>query len=91
MLLCLQRPHRLAKVRDLPAGHAEVEQTQPCDRATHPARRDGVLQTLQADLLRGVEQKIVIAPVAQPKRVNPRQQRQHGARLKAQDDVKDDR
>ena len=77
-------------MHDLPEGDPQVEQAQTRHRAAHPAGRDGVLYALQSGLLRRVEEKVVVAPIAQSERVNPRQQREHNADFEAQDDVEDD-
>lgn len=75
---------------DLPEGDPQIEQSEPRHSAAHPARRDGMLQALQSGLLRRIKQKIVVAPIAQPEGMQPRQQCEHNADFEAQDNVEDD-
>ena len=86
----LERADGLTKMRDLPEGDPQIKQPQPRHRAAHPAGCDRLLQALQSGLLRRVEQKIVVAPIAQPEGMQPRQQREHNANFEAQDNVEDD-
>jgi hypothetical protein len=80
----------------LPEGYDQIQNAYAADSAAHPARRYHWTQALQAHLLRSVEQEKVVAPIAQPKRrqkrqdVNPRQEGQHEADFQAQDNVEDD-
>ena len=75
-------------MRDLPESDTEIEQPEPRHSAAHPAGSDGSLKTHESGLVRRVDEEIVIRPVAQPERMNPRQEREHDAHFKAQDDVK---
>lgn len=47
---------------------------------------------MHAGFARGVKEKIVVAPVAQPKRAlrNPRQERKHNADFQAEDNIEND-
>lgn len=74
----------------LPDGYREVEHAEARHGAAHPAGGDGQLEAVKPCLARGEEEKIVIAPIAQPERMRPGQERQHDAYLQAQDNVKDD-
>jgi hypothetical protein len=76
-------------MRKLPESYPEVEQADPRHCAAHPARRDSMLQALQTRLLCRVKKEVVVAPIAQSERVNPRQQCEHNADFEAQDDVED--
>lgn len=42
-----------------------------------------MLQARESGLMGGVYQEVVVGPVAQPERVNPRQEREHDAHFKA--------
>ena len=79
-------------MEDFPKGNPDVQQTDAGDRAAHPTRSNHGLNDLHAGFSRRVEQKIIVAPVAQAQRSlrNPRQQRKHNANFEAKDDVKDD-
>jgi len=82
--------HAAAEVSDLPEGQTEVDEAESGHCAARPAGSDGLLQNVKPRLLRHVDEKEVVAPIAQAERVHPRQERQHDARFQAQDDVKDD-
>lgn len=81
-------------MRYLPEGDHKVEHPDAAHSAAHPTRGDHGSQTLQSGLLCGIEQEIVVAPVAQPKvirqQMKPRQESQHKADFQAQDNIKDD-
>jgi hypothetical protein len=49
-----------------------------------------VLQAHQPCLARGIEQQVVVAPIAQAEGMNPRQKGEHDAHFETQDDEKDD-
>lgn len=84
-------------MRYFPEGNHQIENADAAHSAAHPARGYDRAQSLQAGLLRGVEQEIVIAPIAQTERrqerqnMNPRQEGQHDADFQAQDNVENDR
>lgn len=50
-----------------------------------------MLQTLQTSPARGIEQKVIVAPIAQTKRtlVNPGHEHERHADLKAQHDIEE--
>lgn len=90
-MILLQRAHGLAEMGHLPEGYAEVEHAESGHGPTDPAGVDRHLQALRAGLVRRVNQKEIIAPIAQAERVRPpRQERQHEADFEAQDNVEDD-
>lgn len=80
------------EVEDFPKGHAEIEQAETGHGAAYPARGHHALQSIKSRLARRVEQKIIIAPVAQTEKTlrNPGQQREHNANFQAKNDVKND-
>ena len=82
---------RVLKIENLPKCHAEIQQSEAGHGAAHPARSDYGLQAIESGLARGVEEKIVVAPIAEAEKVlrNPGQQREHNANFQAKDDVKD--
>ena len=80
------------EVEDLPKSHAEIEQAETGHGAANPAGGDHALQSIKSGFARRVEQKIIIAPVAQTEKTlwNPRQQREHNADFQAKNNVKND-
>src|SRR5689334_18806941 len=88
--LVLQSSNGAFEVEDLPECDAEIQQPDTTYRATHPTGSDYCLQTLNACRARSIQQKVVVAPIADsPHSVRP--PRRHGeknANLEAQDDVK---
>ena len=88
--LALQSPHCFAEVEYLPERDAEIQKANTTHRTAHPARSDHRLQTLNASLVRSIQQKVIVAPIADsPHAVRP--PRRHGekdANLEAQDDIK---
>src|SRR5215203_5049618 len=87
----LKFAHGLVEVEYLPEGHREIEQANARHGAAHPSRGDRVLEPHQTRLLRDHDEEEVVAPVAHPQRLPPRQQRQKDAGLQAQEDVEDNR
>lgn len=83
-------------MRYLPEGYHQIQDSYAAHSAAYPTRRDDRAQALQASLLRSVEKKIIVAPIAQTQRrqerhdMNPRQKRQHDADFQAQDNIEDD-
>ena len=81
----------LLEVENFPKRDPDIQQTEAGDCAAHPSRRNHGLQQ-RAGLARRVQQKIIVAPVAETQRAlrRPGQQRQHDANFKAKDNIKDD-
>ena len=76
-----------------PESNPDVQETNASHCPTYPTGRHNSLQRIHAGFARGVQQKIVIAPVAHnPESTlrNPRQEREHNADLKAEDDIEND-
>ena len=73
-----------------PEGNSDIQQADSGNCSAHPPRSDYRLNRVHAGLARGVQKKIIVAPIAQPQRAlrNPRQQRKHNANFKAEDDIK---
>lgn len=84
--------HSLLEMKYLPKGDSKVQQTDAGHSAAHPAGSNYSLQTLHAGYPYGVQEKIIVAPIAHPKRAlrNPRQERQKDADLQAEDDIEND-
>jgi len=82
----------LLEMKYFPEGYPDVQKTNPSHCATHPAGGNHSLQRINARFARGVQQKIVVAPVAQPERTlrNPRQESEHNADFQAKDNIKND-
>jgi len=79
------------EVKDLPESDSEIQDPNATDRAAHPTGSDDGLQSMTAGLAGSIQQKIVIAPVADaPHAVRPpRRHREKDSNLEAEDDVKD--
>lgn len=56
---------RILEVEDLPKRHADINQTETSNGAANPTGRDEALQAIEAGLTRGVEQEVIVAPIAQ--------------------------
>lgn len=56
---------RVLEVEDFPKRHADIQQTEAGNGTTNPARRDEALQAIKAGLTRGIEEEVVVAPIAQ--------------------------
>ena len=88
--LVLQSSDGATEVEDFPERDAEIQKSDTADCAPHPTGSDHCLQTLNACLAGSIQQKVVVAPIADsPHSVRP--PRRHGeknANLEAQDDVK---
>ena len=89
--LILQSSDCAFEVEDLPERDAEIQKSDTAHRAAHPTGSDHCLQTLNACRAGSIQQKVVVAPIADsPHSVWP--PGRHGkkdADLKAKDDVKD--
>jgi len=74
-----------------PEGHAQVQYTKTCDCPPDPARGHHILQTIKPGLTCGIQQKIVVSPIAKAEKSlrNPGQQSEHEANLQAKDNVED--
>src|SRR6266511_5889753 len=72
-----ERSHSLSKVEYFPEGNSNIQDADAGNCSTHPSRSDHRLQRMQAGLTRGIQQEIIVAPVAEAERAlrNPRQQR----------------
>ena len=89
--LVLQSSDGAFEVEDLPERDAEIQKSDTTHRAAHPTGRDHCLQTLNACRARSIQQKVVVAPVAQtPHSLRPpRKNRKEYSYLKAENDVED--
>ena len=76
----------------LPKGDPDVQKADAGNCPTYPSRSNYDLQRVHARLARGVQKKIVVAPVAQAERAlrDPRQEGKDKANLQAEDDIKND-
>lgn len=76
----------------LPESDPNIQETHTSHCPTHPPRSNYSLQSMHAGLPRRVQEKIVVAPVAQAERAlrNPRQEREHNADFQAENDIEDD-
>lgn len=85
----MKSTYRLPEMRDLPKSDQEIEHSKTCDSTAHPARRNGLLQSLHSSLMRCIDEKVVITPVAQAKSAlrNPRQESEHDAHFQAKEDI----
>lgn len=61
----LQSVERILEIEDFPKRHTEIQQTETSNGPANPTGRDEALQAIEAGLTRGVEEKIVVAPIAQ--------------------------
>ncbi len=77
------------EVENLPERDAEVQKADAAHRAAHPTGSDHSLQTLNTRLARSIQQKIVVAPIADsPHSVRPPgRNREKDADFEAEDDV----
>ena len=82
----------LLEMEYFPKGDPDIQEPDAGNRSAHPARGNYGLQCMHAGFARGVQEKVVVAPVAQSKRAlrNPRQERQHNANLQAEDNIEND-
>ena len=82
----------LLEMKYFPEGDPDVQETNASHCSTYPSGGNDSLQCVNAGFARGVQQKIVVAPVAQPESAlrNPRQEREHNADLQAEDDIEND-
>ena len=79
-------------MENLPEGDPDIQDTDASHCTANPAGSNYSLQRMHAGFARGVQEKIIIAPVAQAKRAlrNPRQQHEHQADFQAENDIEDD-
>lgn len=77
------------EVEYLPKRHAEIQQSQTSYCPAHPAGSNEALQAVESGFPGGVEQEVVVAPIAQPQKAlrNPWQERENYANFQAKDDV----
>ena len=83
----------LLEMEYFPESNPDVQETNASHCPTNPSGGNNGLQGIHAGFARGVQQKIVIAPVAHnPESAlrNPRQEREHNADLQAEDDIEND-
>ncbi len=76
-----------------PESNPDVQETNASHCPTHPSGGNHSLQRIHAGFARGVQQKIVIAPVThytESALRNPGQEREHDADLQAEDDIEND-
>lgn len=83
---------RIFEVEDLPEGHAQIDQAETGYGAAHPAGSYYALQAVESGFPGRIEQKIIIAPVAQAEEAlrDPGQQCEHNAYFQAKNDVEND-
>jgi len=76
----------------LPKGDPDIQQSDARYGSADPSRRDHSLQRMYPGFAGGVEQEIVVSPVAQAESAlrNPRQQRKHQTNFQAENDIEDD-
>src|SRR5215213_2055668 len=88
--LVLQSSDGAFEVEDLPERDAHIQKPDTTDRAAHPTGSDYCLQPLNTCLAGSIQQKVVVAPIADsPHAVRPpRRHRKKDANLEAQNDVK---
>src|ERR1043165_4718962 len=88
--LVLQGRDSAFEVEDLPERDAEIQESDTTHRAAHPPGSDHCLQTLNTCFVGSIQQKVVVAPIADsPHSVwPPRRHGKENANLEAQDDVK---
>src|SRR5215213_2520830 len=88
--LVLQSSDGALEVENLPERDPEIQESDTAHRAAHPTGSDHCLQTLNTCLAGSIQQKVVVAPVADaPHAVRPpRRHREKDPNLEAQDDVK---
>ena len=82
----------LSEMKYFPEGNPDIQETNAGNSATHPSGSNYSLQRIHAGFARGVNQKIVVAPVAQPESAlrNPRQECENYADFQAEDDIEND-
>lgn len=74
-----------------PESDSQVQHSDARYGAAHPPGCDDSRQTIEAGFVRGVKQKVVVAPIAQAKKAlrDPWHERQHQANLEAKNDIED--
>lgn len=79
-------------MKDFPEGNTKIQESDTADSASDPTGRDHRLYSMNAGRARSIQQKKVVAPVADaPHAVRPPgPYREKGPNLKAQDDIKND-
>lgn len=87
----LQSDNGAFEVEDLPESNSEIQESDATHCTTNPARSDDGLQALNASLACGIQQEIIVTPVADSPHPMwpPRRHGEKNADLEAQDDVKD--
>jgi len=85
----LQSDDSTFEVEDLPERNAEIQKPDTANRAANPAGSNHSLQSLNARFARRIEQKIIVAPIADaPHAVRPPwRHREKDTNLEAQDNV----
>src|SRR5215213_4125829 len=88
--LVLQSSDGAFEVEDLPERDAEIQKSDTTHGAAYPAGSDHCLQTLNAGLVSSIQQKVIVAPIADsPHSMRPPgRNREKDADLKAKNDVK---
>src|SRR6185312_4052940 len=75
--LVLQSSDGAFEVENLPEGDPEIQESDTTHRAAHPTGGDYCLQTLNTCLAGSIQQKVIVAPIADsPHAVRP--PRRHG-------------
>src|SRR5215211_7736657 len=87
--LVLQGSDGAFEVENLPERYPEIQKSDTANRAAHPTGSDHCLQTLNTCLAGSIQQKVVVAPIADsPHAVRPpRRHREKDPNLEAQNDV----
>ncbi len=88
----LQRGDCLIEMKNFPDSDAEIQQPDAAHRTAYPTGGDDSLQPLNPRLLRGIQEKEVVAPVAKtPHSLRPpRRNRQRQPDLETENNVKND-
>ena len=88
--LVLQSSDGAFEVENLPERNTEIQEPDATHRAAHPAGGDHRLQTLNTRLARSIQEKVVVAPIADPPHAMrpPRRHSEKDADLETEDDVK---
>jgi len=61
----LECPDALLEMEYFPESNCDVENTDTADGSSHPSGSDYALQAIHSRLAGGVEEKVIISPVAQ--------------------------
>jgi hypothetical protein len=79
-------------MKDLPKSDANIQDANAANCAAHPTRGYNILESVHSRLARRVEQKVIVAPVAQYSKRSlryPGQKREYQADLETKNDIED--